>query len=142
MPRAGGPEQGHKHLLDANIDWGQDLLELKRWSEANPDTRPLHLAYFGWVVPSTAGLATEDIPRIPETGKGTGSVNDVTPGWYAVSVNHLMGYRHYESDRPVYTWLQNFDPVDRAGYSIWIFRLDVGDVASIREKSTAIPPSH
>src|SRR5439155_22186730 len=43
---AGGPENGPAHLLDANIDWGQDLLELKRWSDAHPAARPFHLAYF------------------------------------------------------------------------------------------------
>jgi len=28
----GGPAGGHAHLIHSNIDWGQDLLYLKRWS--------------------------------------------------------------------------------------------------------------
>jgi len=43
----GGPTRGHAHLLDSNIDWGQDLLYLKRWldkhAEANHVRRDLGL---------------------------------------------------------------------------------------------------
>jgi hypothetical protein len=28
---AGGPANGHKHLLGSSLDWGQDLLYVKRW---------------------------------------------------------------------------------------------------------------
>jgi hypothetical protein len=31
----GGPMGGPKHLLDSNIDWGQDLFYLKDWLDAN-----------------------------------------------------------------------------------------------------------
>src|SRR5262249_4468416 len=32
---AGGPDNGHKILLDSNLDWGQDLKGLKRWMDQN-----------------------------------------------------------------------------------------------------------
>jgi len=28
---SGGPENGYRHLLGSNFDWGQDLLLVKRW---------------------------------------------------------------------------------------------------------------
>lgn len=28
---AGGPENGYKHLLHSNLDWGQDLLLVREW---------------------------------------------------------------------------------------------------------------
>ena len=37
---SGGPNGGHRVLLDANLDWGQDILYLKRWAEEHPETRP------------------------------------------------------------------------------------------------------
>jgi hypothetical protein len=40
----GGPANGHAHLLDSNIDWGQDLLLLKEWLDAHPEASPLGLA--------------------------------------------------------------------------------------------------
>ena len=34
-----GPRNGPRHLLDSNIDWGQDLFYLKDWLDAHPDVR-------------------------------------------------------------------------------------------------------
>lgn len=134
---AGGPKNGHRHLLDANIDWGQDLLDLKRWIEKRSLTEPLFVSNFGWIDPKFAGI---DAPRVPpllfdDHGQITsGSLNDVQAGWYAVSVNHLMGYRHEKTDRPWWSWLQEFTPVDRAGYSIWIYHLTKPDVEAFRQR--------
>ncbi len=41
----GGPIHGHAHLHDSNIDWGQDLLYLKRWLDEHPEAQPIGLAY-------------------------------------------------------------------------------------------------
>ncbi len=45
---AGGPAEGHRHLVDSSLDWGQDLPGLKDWLGAH--ARPgedVYLAYFG-----------------------------------------------------------------------------------------------
>ena len=148
---AGGPENGPAHLLDANVDWGQDLLELKRWHDAHPEARPFHVAYFGRVSPKAAGIesAPEPLFAPPPLNKGVvtssplrkggpgggalptlGSpiagtdLNRIGPsGWYAISINDLYGYKHdgHEVDR--YAPLRTESPVARAGYSIRIYRL-------------------
>src|SRR5206468_1049993 len=41
---AGGIKGGRTHLLDSNLDWGQDLHELKRFLHDHP-IQPLSLAY-------------------------------------------------------------------------------------------------
>ncbi|KAJ3059473.1 hypothetical protein HK102_009968, partial [Quaeritorhiza haematococci] len=41
---AGGPEGGHAHLIDSNIDIGQDLQSLRTWLENHSEARPLKLA--------------------------------------------------------------------------------------------------
>jgi len=40
---AGGPENGYKHLLHSNLDWGQDWLYLHAWAiaHAKKDDSPL-----------------------------------------------------------------------------------------------------
>ncbi len=134
---AGGPKNGHRHLLDANIDWGQDLLDLKRWIEKRPLTEPLFVSYFGWVDPGFAGIDTTHIPPLlfDDHGQVThGNLEDIRVGWYAVSVNHLMGYRQEKTDHPWWSWLQEFTPVDRAGYSIWIYHLTKPDVEAFRQR--------
>ncbi len=35
---AGGPQNGYKHLLHSNLDWGQDLLLAKQWLQKNSVT--------------------------------------------------------------------------------------------------------
>jgi 4-amino-4-deoxy-L-arabinose transferase-like glycosyltransferase len=49
---AGGRTGGHGHLLDSNIDWGQDLLGLGRWMREHRPGERVGLAYFGNVDPS------------------------------------------------------------------------------------------
>lgn len=119
---AGGPKGGHRHLLDANLDWGQDLLELKRFLDKHPEARPIHLSYFGYAQPSTVGIDYEGVPRLSEAEKGE-MFPRLAPGWYAISANHVFGYRHNDSDTPGYTYFQRLTPVAMAGYSIYIYHI-------------------
>jgi hypothetical protein len=115
---AGGPNNGHRCLLNSNIDWGQDLLYLKQWQEQHQDARPLYLRY--WPNQSWADWAGIEYrradPEIPFAG------------WYAISLNSLYGRRGQ------YQYLRQFRPVDRAGYSILIFHLDDGQVTELRRR--------
>lgn len=124
----GGPIGGKYHLLDANIDWGQDLLKLKRWIDGNPEANPIGVAYFGIATPALAGIDATAVPYGPGF-EYEGDDPGPQPGWYAVSVNHLMGYRHYDIDRPKYVYLQRFEPVATIGYSIYVYRITEADVA-------------
>lgn len=119
---AGGPAGGHRYLLDANIDWGQDLWELKRYLDKHPEVKPIHFAYFGFASPDHAGIEWKEVPKLLESEIGPDGP-ELEPGWYAISVNHLYGYKHYENDEPVYTYFQRFTPVAKAGYSIYIYRI-------------------
>jgi 4-amino-4-deoxy-L-arabinose transferase-like glycosyltransferase len=124
----GGPIGGKSHLLDANIDWGQDLLELKEWLEENPQANPVKLKYFGFVRPETAEIEFEPVPPAPGYAKADRQSAPV-PGWYAISVNHLMGYHHFAHDRPGFVYFQQLKPVARIGYSIYIYHVGEAEVA-------------
>jgi hypothetical protein len=125
----GGPANGHAHLVDSNIDWGQDLFYLKRWLDQHPEARPLGLAYFGNVPPSLAGIESERVPDWPasrgneadaEGGRGQGP----RPGWFAVSVHRLRGEG--------YGYFLGFRPVAMAGYSIYVYHLSLDDANRAR----------
>lgn len=127
---AGGPRQGPAHLLDANIDWGQDLLYLKDWYDAHPEARPFYLRYFGNAEPQAAGIESLAVPAL-DTAGGSGRRrfdHQPQPGWYAISVNDLYGYRHYGVENDGCAWLRGLTPVATAGYSIYIFHLTADDV--------------
>lgn len=134
---AGGPLNGHAYLLDANIDWGQDLLFLMRWYDNHPEARPFHLAYFGDmdVSPEAAGIIAMPVPGFLAAGVRTDGEADLPgpqPGWYAASVNHIKGYHHYETDRPQFTYFQRLQPIARAGYSIYIYQLTLDQANTLR----------
>jgi 4-amino-4-deoxy-L-arabinose transferase-like glycosyltransferase len=115
---AGGPDGGHRFLLDSNLDWGQDLYRLPRALERlDPQGEaPLQLLYFGHVEPELYGLEF----TLPEEG---------APGWVAASVSYLEGFaypapapgrRSTRVPRDALAWLEGQEPVARLG-SIWLF---------------------
>jgi hypothetical protein len=145
---AGGPRTGYLHLIDDSYDWGQDLLYLKKWYDAHPEARPLHLAYWGGTDPRFAGIEFELPPlksvltAVNEEDADTKSVElkqyfepiQLKPGWYAVSVGHSHGGPwarvHDGSGREViishgdFDYFRNINSTESAGYSIRIFYLD------------------
>ena len=58
----GGPKNGYRHLIDSNLDWGQDLLQLETWLKKNRPRERVGLAYFGNVDPSILGASGRAIP--------------------------------------------------------------------------------
>ncbi len=104
----GGPHFGQRHLLDSNVDWGQDLYFLEQWIERHvPESEPLHVRYDGLVDANTIIERTQDWPVSKE----------FPSGWYAISTNLLF-------DRQgTYSYFRNQPAVGKAGYSIWIFRI-------------------
>lgn len=123
---AGGPLGGPKWLLDANIDWGQDLLFFKRFLTENPTMRPMHLAYFGYANQNLAGLECESVPQsITEEADVL-----LKKGWYAVSVNYVYGYKHYYNDPPMYKYFSRMTPQFTVGYSIYVYNVPEDVVVS------------
>lgn len=141
----GGPLNGRFHLLDANIDWGQDLLFLKQWHDRHPEARPISIAYFGpsGIDPAFAGMESQPVPQWSSSTSPISAWSDLDsklrPGWFAVSVNYLQGYRDQEHDRPVFTYLQKLTPVARAGYSIYIYHLTQNDCDRLLDEKSNAP---
>ena len=128
----GGPTRGHFHLVDSNVDWGQDLLYLKRWLREHPEARPLRIAYFPSIIGTElAGIRAawppvdRSSPRVMEMG-----LEDVgpKPGWYALSMNEL----HTPAGH--YAYFLDFEPVARVGYSIAIFHITRDQANAVRRK--------
>jgi len=116
---AGGPEGGYRYLIDSNIDWGQDLPQLKRLMEKKGIAR-LFLAYFGEVAPELYGISY-DLPPL----KGP------VQGYLAVSVSILQGKGQWFPTlngqwvflpENALSWVKKYAPVGRAGYSIYIYK--------------------
>lgn len=127
----GGPRAGHWHLLDSNIDWGQDLLYLKQWALRHPEARPLRVAaFFGAISPMAAGLS-EHNPFGAGLAAGSSTPvqggETVQAGFYAVSVQHLHGGVGQLSSAKLSQMLLHRKPVGSAGYSIYIYHVPGGN---------------
>ena len=146
---AGGPENGGAHLVDSNIDWGQDLLFLKSWIDRHPETKPIGLAYYNLVDPSIIGIeytVPSPFPReLYHEGSGRYDHLGPKPGYYAVSVNYLRGSSsfappdHKSQWIPLggiepYSYFQFFRPIARAGYSIYIYHITLDEANAARRK--------
>jgi 4-amino-4-deoxy-L-arabinose transferase-like glycosyltransferase len=116
---AGGPERGPYLLDDSNLDWGQDLPALAAWQRAHPEATPLKLSYHGLADPASYGVSA--LPFVP------GDALNPTPGYYAISAHNLAGLRKARqlTGRDI-DWLEQYEPADRAGYSIYIYRMSQG----------------
>jgi hypothetical protein len=55
-PVAARADGGRGVALDSNLDWGQDLLRLKRWLDENKVSGPVQLLYWGRVDPAIYGI--------------------------------------------------------------------------------------
>jgi hypothetical protein len=114
---AGGPAGGHRWLVDSNLDWGQDLIRLRRYMEQR-GIPAVHLAYFGRVDPSVYGVRF--LPLEPGAR-----------GLVVVSASFLMGRPYFWVQGGAfrwmragsYTWLQQYEPVARVG-SLFLFDLE------------------
>lgn len=117
---AGGPAGGREHLVDSNIDWGQDLLRAKAVIERYPN-EPFRMAYFGQVDPKLVGIECDLPPS-----------RHFEPGLYLMSVNYVMGRPGTVRDpqgavRPVdiheFSYFQRMQPTEHVGYSIDLYRV-------------------
>jgi len=104
----GGPQNGYNFLVDSNLDWGQDLILLKKYL-AEKNVEEISLAYFGTADPEYYGIRYA--PLVPFR---------LTEGWIAVSATHLQGVH---APRSGYAWLKKFVPEAKIGYSIFVYNI-------------------
>jgi hypothetical protein len=108
----GGPSEGHRYLLDSNLDWGQDLIRLAEYARTH-EVQPLCLAYFGTASPDYYAIPSQPLHPIR-----TQDDLENTDCFAAVSVEYLYGIE----ERPL-SMLENRAPIDRVGSSIYIYDL-------------------
>jgi len=123
----GGPDNGYRYLVDSNLDWGQDLKGLGLYLEEKGVDK-IHLSYFGTADPRYYGIHYEWMPSyyLPEDYReGSARMRTFsfpTSGMLAISATNLQNV--YFSDKQFYNWLKQYKPIDKIGYSIFIYDLD------------------
>lgn len=116
---AGGPANGHRYLVDSNLDWGQDLPGLRDYMDRNGVDR-VKLAYFGFTDPAYYGIDYRYLPGyfVPDPAD---PLQRIEPeGTYAISATLLQGM--YLADHDLYAPFRGLRPDATIGYSIFIYR--------------------
>jgi hypothetical protein len=142
----GGPLRGHEHLLDSNIEWGQDLAYLKRWCDAHPEARPLRVLTFAFPDPKYLGIPSAGLPPscppepIDRSRADGGRSLGPQPGWYAIGVTFLHGDDHPQRGTVGLAWVpycgyfRHFRPVATAGYSVYIYHVTIDEASRLRRQ--------
>lgn len=161
---SGGPRHGHEHLIDSNLDWGQDLVALRSWLRDHPQGKPVGVAYFGQIPPNifrAQGQGFDWFLPPMQPGRFEPMVDDpkvgpapsLTPGLYAISASLLHGvpWRIYDPyfDPATSTWVspawsteedafgyfRELTPLPESlGYSILLYQVSPADCARLNRK--------
>lgn len=114
---AGGPKNGSRHLIDSNIDWGQDLYRLRNWLYENENKEPIFVGYVNYVPIET--ILDKDVIKIPE------DVTLLVPGYYAIDIESRIVRGH--------SYFTEMQAVDRIGYSVNVYYLSETDIRRIQD---------
>jgi hypothetical protein len=118
----GGPKNGHKILLDSNLDWGQDLKGLKHWLDDH-GVKKIHFLYFGKADPQYYGI---DAFYLPGSWVIRDSPNNDVPRYLAISANLIYGAKLYltEQQQRILKSFELKSPIANIGYSILIYEVN------------------
>ena len=118
----GGPAEGHRYLVDSNVDWGQELPALRR-SMGECGYRKAAFAYFGTALPGTYGVSSTpwDAPDL----RGCDCV--------AISATMLHGLYVGPDVFAAFRELQS----RRAGYGLFLY-----DLADPRVRAALVAARH
>ncbi|MDQ2732218.1 MAG: glycosyltransferase family 39 protein [Armatimonadota bacterium] len=119
---AGGPDGGAHYLVDSSLDWGQDLLRLKREIQRR-HIGPIALAYFGTAEPSAYGI--EYIPLDTAPLLGPAPTKPPLYGWMAASVSDLA---YYGGKGGGLSWLRNYRPEFTVAHTIRVYHIPMPSV--------------
>jgi 4-amino-4-deoxy-L-arabinose transferase-like glycosyltransferase len=109
---SGGPSSGPQYLLDSNIDWGQDTKKLKRYLDAH-GIKAVCGFYFGQAYYDLFGIHEDYLPEDAEVRNGR-----TMDCLVAISVTPLYGAY---VGREKFAYLRALKPVERIGYSIYVY---------------------
>ena len=111
----GGSAAGPWVTDESNVDWGQELPRLAAWQREHAPQEVLHLFYFGSAEPSAYGVRAETFDLA--------DVEHPRPGLYAISAHYLAYFRKLAAlEGADSDWLSKYEPIDRIGYSIYVYR--------------------
>jgi len=136
---AGGPAGGYRYLVDSNLDWGQNLWQLRDWMRENGVERVFY-AHYSPARPEVYGVSADWLP--PDPRAVPFHPLDPAPGVYAIGATVLQGV--YTPDVNTYAWFRVRQPLARLGHALFLYRVEPRPAprwaALCTDAATALPP--
>jgi hypothetical protein len=118
---AGGPSRGYRVLVDSNLEWGQDLIQLRDYMERE-QIDEVRLSWFSDADPALYGVRYRALPNWTNRGIAPDFYYlQPDPGVYVVSPTFLQ--RMYLPNPSTFDWFAHRRPVDQIGYSMLVYRV-------------------
>jgi hypothetical protein len=115
---AGGPGGGYRWLVDSNLDWGQNLWQLRDWMRSEGVDR-VYYSHFSPARPEVYGVAADWLP--PDPRAVPLAPFDPAPGVYAIGATTLQGV--YTPDVNTLAWFRAHEPIARLGHALFIYEV-------------------
>ena len=109
---------GYRYLVDSNLDWGQNLWQLRDWIEENGVER-VYYAHFSPARPQVYGVQADFLP--PDPRAVPFAPLDPAPGIYAIGATVLQGV--YTPDVNTYAWFRAHEPAARLGHALFVYEV-------------------
>jgi 4-amino-4-deoxy-L-arabinose transferase-like glycosyltransferase len=120
----GGPKNVHNLLSDANVDWAQQLYQVKEWQDRHPGEE-CWFAYFAYPVidPATYGITCHPLPNIDTFWLGEAEATPpVIAGNVVISAGDLSGCEWPSERMNPYRMFRQMRPVETIDYSVMVYR--------------------
>ena len=115
---AGGPDGGYNWLVDSNLDWGQNLKELKAWMDAR-GVSEVYISQFSPSRPEAYGIQAKML--LPSPRAVPFAPFDPAPGWYAIGATTLQGV--YMPDTDTFAYFHAMTPTARIGHALFVYHV-------------------
>ena len=143
----GGPKNLHNLLSDANVDWAQQLISVKKWQDQHPNEE-CWFAYFAYpeVDTATYGIRCHHLPTTDTLWQGTytqGGPDLVPPqitGTVLLSAGDLSGCEWESEQRNPYRDFMSRKPDEMIDYGVMVYRgtFDMKQAAALSRAERAI----
>ncbi len=137
----GGAKNTHNLLSDANVDWGQQLYQVKAWQDRHPGDE-CWFAYFAYpeIDPATYGITCHHLPNIDTFWMGGA---DIVPpqinGAVLISAGDLSGCEWPSGKVSPYGAFQQMQPSEVIDHAVFVYRgnIDLKQAAAMSRAQNA-----
>ena len=120
----GGPKNVHNLLSDANVDWAQQLYQVKAWQDQHPGNE-CWFAYFAYpeIDPAVYGIRCHHLPTIDTFWLGGADIiPPVIQGDVLISAGDLSGCEWSSDRQNPYASFKSLKPDAMIDYGVMVYR--------------------